>query len=149
MTAQFFEDFPVGRVIATRGVTLTDEAVISFAQAYDPQPIHCDRMAAADGPFGELIASGFQTLSVAWRLFVDTGALRDASLGGPAMDEVRWLAPVKAGATLSARVGVAAAIPSRSKPDRGAITWTFEIFADRDHLVCTARVTSILRRRPD
>ncbi len=147
MISPSFDDYPVGRVIETGGATLTEADIIGFALQYDPQSIHIDSVAAQAGPFGGLIASGFQTIALAFRLFIETGAMAGCSLGGPAMDDVRWLKPVRPGIRIWARVTVLAQTPSRSKPDRGAIKWGFEIFAD-DLLVCTASITSLLRRNP-
>jgi acyl dehydratase len=146
MISPSFDDYPVGRVIETAPVTLTEAEIIGFARLYDPQAIHTDPEAAAAGPFGGLIASGFQTVALGFRLFLDTGAMEGCSLGGPAMDNVRWLKPVRPNCLLRSRVTVLEATPSRSRPDRGAIRWGFEIFAD-DVLVCTGDITSLLKRR--
>lgn len=146
MISPSFDDYPVGRVIETASVTLTEAEIIGFARLYDPQTIHTDPEAAAAGPFGGLIASGFQTVALGFRLFLDTGAMEGCSLGGPAMDNVRWLKPVRPNCRLRSRVTVLEATPSRSRPDRGAIKWGFEIFAD-DVLACTGDVTSLLKRR--
>jgi len=145
MTSPSFDDYPVGRVIETASAPLSEAEIIDFARKHDPQPIHIDPEAAKDGPFGGLIASGFQTVALGFRLFLDTGAMEGCSLGGPAMDNVRWLKPVRPNCQLRARVTVLAQTPSRSRPDRGAIRWGFEIFAD-DVLVCTGDITSLLRR---
>jgi acyl dehydratase len=146
MLSPSFDDYPVGHVIETKTATLTEADVLAFAQSYDPQPIHTDPIAAKEGPFGGLIASGFQTVALGFRLFLDTGAMAGCSLGGPAMDKVRWLKPVRPNSLLRARVTVLEATPSRSRPERGAIKWGFEIFAD-DVLVCTGDITSLLKRR--
>ena len=145
MNSPSFDDYPVGRVIETGSILISEADIIGFALSYDPQALHTDPQAAKDGPFGGLIASGFQTLALGFRLFLDTGAMEGCSLGGPAMDSVRWLKPVRPNSRLRSRVTVLAATPSRSRPDRGAIRWGFEIFAD-DILVCTGDITSLLRR---
>jgi acyl dehydratase len=146
MISPSFEDYPVGRVIETKATTLSEADIVSFARLYDPQTIHTDPVAAQAGPFGGLIASGFQTVALGFRLFLDTGAMNGCSLGGPAMDNVRWLKPVRPNCQLRSRVTVLEATQSRSKSDRGAIKWGFEIFAD-DVLVCTGDITSLLKRR--
>jgi len=146
MSSPSFDDYPVGHVIETMAVTLTEAEIIGFARQYDPQMLHIDPEAAKAGPFRGLIASGFQTLALGFRLFLDTGAMEGCSLGGPAMDNVRWLKPVRPDCRLRSRVTVLEATPSRSRPDRGAIKWGFEIFAD-EVLVCTGDITSLLKRR--
>ncbi|MGI9508687.1 MAG: acyl dehydratase, partial [Geminicoccaceae bacterium] len=46
-----------------------------------------------------------------------------AAMGSPGLDELRWLKPVRPGERLEARVQVMEARPSRSKPDRGIVTF--------------------------
>src|SRR3546814_16543367 len=64
--------------------------IVDFAMRYDPQPIHIDLEAAKDGPFGGLIASGFQTLALAFRLFLDRGFYERSIIAGPGLHELRW-----------------------------------------------------------
>src|SRR3954466_8219932 len=80
MQTKYFEDFLIGERIETSGITLTEAQIIDFALVYAPQPIHVDPVAASKGPFGGLIASGFQTLALTFRLFRDTGVVHDSSL---------------------------------------------------------------------
>ena len=146
--AYYFEDFVPGTVIQTAGTTLTEGEILDFALKYDPQPFHVDVEAAKHSIFGGLIASGFQTLALAFRLFSQTNVLAACSMGGPGMDECRWLKPVFPGDTLSVTVEVVEMRPSGSKPDRGSVKWRFEVRNQRAEIVLTAFITSILRRRP-
>lgn len=52
-------------------------------------------MAAASGPFGGLIASGWQTACLVMRLLVENYLPAEASLGGAGADEIRWPYPVR------------------------------------------------------
>src|SRR3546814_9800749 len=87
---------------------------------YDPQPFHLDKEAAAEGPFNGLIASGFQTLAVAFRIFYQANVINACSMGSPGLDELRWLRPVRPGDTLKVTATVREKRPSKSKPDRGS-----------------------------
>ena len=107
MTGHAFEDFEVGQSFDTEGITLTEGMIIDFAFRYDPQPFHLDTQAASRSPYGGLIASGFQTLALTFRLFRDTGVITGTSHGEVSADEVRWLRPVRPGDTLSVTVTVA------------------------------------------
>jgi acyl dehydratase len=142
----YFEDFPQGRVFDTPGITLTEAAIIDFASRYDPQPFHLDREAAAQSMFEGLVASGFHTLCLSFRLFTQLNLLPN-NLGGPGLDGVRWLKPVRPGDTIRCRVTVAEARPSSSKPDRGIITWGFETLNQDGAVVMTALSMSFLKRR--
>ena len=146
MDGLFFEDFPQGRVFDTPGYTVTDTAIIDFAFQYDPQPFHLDREAAKHSIFGGLVASGFQTMALSFRLFTQLGTLRN-NLGGPGIDALRWPKPVHEGDTIRCRVTVAEARASSSKPDRGIIKWGFETLNQKDEVVMTAIFISFMKRR--
>ena len=68
---RYFEDYIPGAVLECGEIRVEEADVIEFARRYDPQFIHVDRDAAARGPFGGLIASGWQTASLMMRLLVD------------------------------------------------------------------------------
>ncbi|MCL6607300.1 MAG: acyl dehydratase, partial [Geminicoccaceae bacterium] len=112
----WLEDFTVGRVFTTRGCTLSEAQILDFAWQHDPQPFHIDAVAAAESPYGGIIASGFQTLLVAFRLFYQEKVINAASMGSPGMDDVRWLAPDRPGDTIRVRAELLEVSPSRSKP---------------------------------
>ncbi|MGE5201550.1 MAG: MaoC family dehydratase [Acidobacteriota bacterium] len=119
MTDHYFEDFAVGDRFKTRGVTLTESMIVDFALRHDPQPFHIDIEAAKASIYGGLIASGFQTLALGFRMVLETGVFRAASMGSPGFDELRWLRPVRPGDTLHTEFEVLETKPSSSKPDRG------------------------------
>ena len=132
----------------TRGITLTESQIVDFALTYDPQHMHVDAAAAGAGPFGGLIASGFQTLALSFRLFYDLGLVVDSNIVGPGMDEVRWTAPVKPGDTIRTAVEVIEARESQSKPDRGTVRFRFTVLNQRDETVMTYVAITIIRKRP-
>ena len=78
---RFFDDFKVGEVFRTDGITVTESEIIGFAMRYDPQAFHLDVTAASKSPYGGLIASGFHTLSVCFRLFIQKGIIAACSIG--------------------------------------------------------------------
>lgn len=143
----YFEDFTVGQRITTPGVTVSEEAIVAFGRQFDPQPFHVDAAAAASSPYGGLIASGFHTAALCFRLFVDQGWLAGCSLGSPGIEQLRWLAPVRPGDTLHAEVEVAAARRSGSRPDRGLATLDYATRNQHDATVLTMRIVHLLRCR--
>lgn len=145
---RYVEDYEVGEAFVTRSHELTEDEVVSFAQSYDPQPIHTDKEYAETGPFGGLIASGFQTVALAFTLWVELGHLKDVSLGGPGMDEVRWLKPVYAGDRVTAHITILEARVSKSKPDRGLVVLGFELTNQKDEIVLTWRSLTMVKSRP-
>lgn len=145
----YFEDFRVGDVHQFGSRTLTREAIVAFAREYDPQPFHIDEEAARDTIYGGLIASGWQTASLCFRLAVDALIGRAASLGSPGIDELRWLRPVRPGDSISARAEVLETRPSQSKPDRGLVRMRYEAYNQRGEPVFTMTGLALLARDPE
>lgn len=143
----FFEDVTVGDRYDTASRTLSAEEIIAFANQWDPQRFHTDPEAAKQSHFGGLVASGFQTILVAFNLILATRRFAESSMGSPGMAEIRWLKPVYAGDTLRVEVAVTGARASRSKPDRGFIDVHNSVFNQKNDLVCDYRSTWILKTR--
>ncbi len=118
---RYLDDFAVGDKFLAPGFTLSEGQILDYALTYDPQPIHIDALHAAEGPYGGIIASGFQTLSLCFRMMIQTRVFETVSLGGPGLDELRFLAPVRPGDTINTEVEIISVTPSRSKPDRGVL----------------------------
>ncbi len=145
---RYFEDFKPGDVIELGSRTISKERILAFAREFDPQPFHTDEEAATRSIYGGLLASGWHTGSLLMRILYD-GLLKDtASLGSPGIDELRWLEPVRPDDTLTARMTIVEAIPSRSKPDRGLIRSLMEMRNQYGRVVLTIRGLSLLGRRP-
>ena len=145
---KYFDDFSVGDRFVTGGITLTDSDIINFALRYDPQPFHLDANAAGESAFGGLIASGYQSLALCFRLFIQTGILTKASMGSPGIDELRWLSPVRPGDTLHTSIEVKEVIPSMSKPDRGIVRFRYAAINQHDKEALSFMLNHFLRRRP-
>jgi acyl dehydratase len=149
MTARdhYLDDFKPGDIFESpHGYTFTDADIIAFAHRYDPQVFHLDVEAAKKSIFGGLIASGFQTLAATFRLVHGIGFLTH-NMGGPGMDELRWLRPVRPGDTLRAVAEIVEVTPSRSKRDRGALRYKVSAVNQKGETVMTALITSLVRRK--
>lgn len=144
----YLDDLHEGLTFETGRRALPLDAIIDFARQWDPQPFHVDPEAAADSPFGGIIASGFHTLLTAFVLTLETGLWAEASMGSPGMDELRWLVPVRPGDELRCRGRVVSVTPSRSRPDRGRAVVACEVVNQRDEIVMTYSAIHILRRHP-
>jgi acyl dehydratase len=143
----YLDELEVGDRFESGGYTFTESSIVDFAFAYDPQPFHIDADAARKSHYGGLIASGFQTLAVAFRLMYQTGFIRSASMGGPGMDELRWLRPVAAGDTIRCVGEVRDIVPSKSKPDRGILKFHLTAKNQRDEDVMTVTFIIMVKRK--
>lgn len=114
----YFEDVFDGEYLNCQPVLMTREAIIAFAEQFDPQPFHIDENAAENSIFHGLVASSLHTLSACTRVVVE--ALGDlAVLSGVGMHEVKMFNPVRPGDTLSVKARWAELKRSDSRPDRG------------------------------
>lgn len=147
MDTRYLDDLTPGQRFTSPGLTLTEAEIIDFAWRYDPQAFHLDANAAADSPYGGLIASGFQSLAICFRLFIQSGILADSSMGSPGIDELRWLAPVRPGDTLHSEIEVLEVRPSNSKPDRGIARLKYNAVNQRGEVVLGFIVIHLLRRK--
>ncbi|GAA0482764.1 MaoC family dehydratase [Streptomyces olivaceiscleroticus] len=146
---RYFEDYVPGAVYTYGSITLTEEEILDFARRFDPQSFHTDPVAAEDGPFKGLIASGWHTSAVMMRLYADHYVSKVASLASPGVDELRWVQPVRPGDALSIRTTILDARVSRSKPDRGIVRTGIEVLNQRDEPVLTLTALNFFARRPD
>ena len=147
MAERFFDDFAIGERFKSAGLTVSEAAILDFALTYDPQPFHLDKEVAEAGPYGGLIASGFQTLALAFRLFLQEKIIDACSMGSPGLDELRWLKPVRPGDTLHVEAEVLEKRPSESKPDRGVLRMRYAAKIQNGETVMTFIAIHILRRK--
>jgi len=145
----YLNDFTPGQRFTTASITLTQSQIIDFALTYDPQPFHISIIDAEQSAYKGLIASGFQTLSTAFRLYVQTGLFIHSSLGSPGLDEVRWYLPVRPDDTLSCTLDIIEIKPSRSKPDRGIARILVNILNQNEERAASFYINHLLKCRPE
>lgn len=149
MTDRYFEDYVPGVTYDCGSIEVTEAEILEFARRFDPQTFHVDPVAAVDGPYGGLIASGWHTASLMMRLYADNYLSPVSSLGSPGVDELRWPRPVRPGAVLSLRATVLEARLSRSKPDRGLVRTRAEFVDAEDEVVFSASLLNFFLVRPE
>jgi acyl dehydratase len=139
MTLLFFEDFAPGRVFELGSRVLSQGDIVGFAADWDPQAIHLN----ADG----VIASGWQTVCVWMRLYVDEVLNQAAMLTAPGVEEIRWLRPVRPGMRLRGRTTILESWPSEKTAGRGTIRLRGELIDDDGEPVMTVLGRGHVRRR--
>jgi acyl dehydratase len=147
-SAPYFDDMPVGTKFATKGATITEDAIIQFGLVYDPQPFHIDRSAGKQSIFGALVASGFQVLALSFRAVCDTQVLTH-NLGGNQAEDLKWSKPVLPNDTIKVEGEVVDARESSSKKDRGVLKIKYTTTNDSGEEVLRFTLTHIFKRRSD
>src|SRR5258708_6249843 len=98
--------------------------------------------------FGELVASGWQTMAITMRLVVAARMLAGAPLIGLALDQARFLRPVKPGDELRVETEILAMTPSRARPDRGTVQLKVVTFNQKDMPVLEQLWTMLVLAAP-
>lgn len=144
----WFEELDFGHVMETNGATVTEDAILRYALEWDPQPFHLDREAAAASAFGGLVASGLHTLNIAYRLFYDSGCLRDTVIAGVGLGAMRFPRPVRPGDTLRVRATVTEKSEAPKK-GRGRVVFLLQAMNGAGELVLeTSLITLVACRAP-
>jgi acyl dehydratase len=138
-----FADFHAGQTLVAGPARVDAASITAFAREHDPQWFHADAQAAARGPFGGLIASGWQTCAIAMRLVVDHFLRGSESFGSPGVAYVRWPHPVRPGDALHLRADVLEVRRSSSKPTLGILRWRWRLTNDDQIEVLDLEVTSL------
>ncbi|MEY2563888.1 MAG: hypothetical protein QOH88_2081 [Verrucomicrobiota bacterium] len=147
MTERYLEDLHVGDRFESDAFEVTEDGIIAFARAFDPQPFHLDVEAAEESVFKGLAASGWHTAAMSMRLFVTGGLKLAGGSVGLGVDELRWPRPVKPGDTLRLQTEIMEVRPSKSKLDRGIIRIRNVTTNQRGEVVQTFLASVLVRRR--
>jgi acyl dehydratase len=142
-----WEDFTAGNVACYGPRTITREEILAFAAEFDPQPMHADEEAARATMLGGLVASGWHTRALLMRIIADGFVLASASMGSPGVEEVRWLKPVRPGASLTVHSTVLEVRPSAKRPGMGFIRFRHEMLDQAEDCVITLVSSMMIARR--
>jgi acyl dehydratase len=122
-----FSEFQEGQLIEAGPYAVSEEEILRFATAYDPQWFHTDPAQAAQGRFAGLIASGWHTCGIAMRLVADAALQGSESFASPGLAYVKWPHPVRPGDSLTLRATVLEVRRSRQQPQLGILRWRWQL----------------------
>lgn len=145
---RYIEDIRVGESWTSEPVHITAQDIIEYARRYDPQPMHTDVEAAAHGPFGGLIASGWQIAALAMRLSVNARVFGNTPIIGAGVDQLRWVKPVRAGDSVTlTREITRVDLPTRPR-SRGTVHTKMVVRNQDNEDVMTMMVAAKVPPRP-
>ena len=147
MPKLYWEDFQPGAVSVYGPRRVTREEIVAFAAEFDPQPMHLDEAAASATMLGGLGASGWHMCCLFMRIIADGFVLNSTSMGGPGVEEVRWLAPLRPGTQIRVRATVVEARASKSRPEMGLVKFSYEMLDDADTPLMLLTTTQMFGRR--
>ena len=140
------DDLSVGQIFEFGEHVVSEEELLDFARAWDPQDFHVDKEVAARGPYRGLIASGLHTMSIYQKLNV-TGVLTNwRVIAGKRLGDVEFLRPVRPGDTLTGST-VIDAIEFDDR-DRALVTSSAELRNGEGKPVMRTVVEAYVHARP-
>jgi acyl dehydratase len=143
----FWDDFKPGQTIDCGSLTITRDEIVAFASEYDPQTMHLDEDAARATMAGGLIASGWHSCCILVRMVTER-LRRDTSVIDLAgVEETRWLAPIRPGDLIAARVTVLDSAAAPDDPDRGLLRLRLELLDASGKALLSMRASPAFARR--
>ncbi len=149
MAGKYFEELEVGTTFVhqpSRTVTETDNLLFTTL-THNTQPLHLDAEFAARQQYGQILVNSLYTLALVVGLSV-TDTTLGTTIGNLGFEETSFPAPVFIGDTLTVETEVVAARASKSRPDRGIVTFEHRAHNQRGELVCRSRRPALMMRRP-
>ncbi|MEM3464223.1 MAG: MaoC/PaaZ C-terminal domain-containing protein [Candidatus Bathyarchaeia archaeon] len=133
------EGFKVGEKAVSPGRTITEADIVMFAGiSGDWTELHTNAEYMKKSPFGQRIAHGMLTLSVASGLALRTKERSSMEvLAFLGLDNVRFVAPVLIGDTIRVESEIIEARPSKSRPGAGILKFKNSVKNQRDEVVAT------------
>ena len=149
MPGLYLEEFEVGRVFAhslRRTVTESDNVLFS-CMTLNPQPLHIDFDFCEKSEWGQPLVNSLFTLGLAIGIAVNdtTVGTTIANLG---MEEVKFPHPLFHGDTVHVETEVKAVRESKSKTDRGIVTFEHRAFNQNDVLVAICTRNAMMIKKP-
>jgi acyl dehydratase len=149
VAGKYFEELEIGMVFhhePGRTVTETDNLLFS-ALTLNPQPLHLDAEFARNTEHGRILVNSIFTLGLVVGLSVGDTTL-GTTLGNLGFDRTTFPNPVFIGDTVRASTRVIEMRASRTKPDRGVVTFEHQGINQRGELVCSCVRGAMMLRRP-
>lgn len=147
MRGRCIEEFEVGQVDESRARTVTETDVVQYSWiSGDVNPMHTDAVHSAKSPIGQRIAHGTLGMSIATGLSASLGYLEGSAIAALGVDEWKFLKPILFGDTIRLRATIVSARPT-SKPDRGVLVRRMDLLNQRDELVQTGLMTTMVLTR--
>jgi acyl dehydratase len=149
MSDRYYEDFAVGEIKRPRGrVRVEKDAIIAFAQKFDPQPFHLDDESGRKSIFGRMVASGWHTAALTMGLVAASEYRAVTGTIGMGFDAMLWPIPVYPGDELRIETEVLEMRPSKTRPDRGVMKFRTRTLNQNDEVVQELIANAMVPRRP-
>lgn len=143
--SMFFEDYKLGLVRETLGRTITEsDIVIHAGQTGDFYPHHMDAEWCKDQEFGQRVAHGTLTFSIAVGMTAGEVNPEAFSYG---YDRLRFIKPVFIGDTIRNRVTIKDKRDHPKRANHGVVSELCEVFNQEQELVLVCEHLILVKKR--
>ncbi len=140
-----WEEFVPGERFRSNGRTVTESDIVTFAGLTgDFYPLHKDAEFARASAFGNRIAHGMLTMSLAIGQVVLTGVYGQSIVALRGIDRLQAQRPIFIGDTIYTEVEVISARQTR-RPEHGAVMLAYRVCNQANEVVMTFEVTLLMR----
>ena len=145
----YYEDFlDTGVIESSETHKMERDAIIGFAQEWDPRPFHLSEEGAKGTLLGGLCASGVHTLAVALKLLNTTSYHQLAVVCGLSIDNFCLHKPVYVDDELKIRIKLVDHRESRSRPECGILNIHVDILNQNEEIVSSLDNIILVNKRP-
>jgi acyl dehydratase len=149
MRGLYFGEFKVGMVFdhsLRRTITEADN-VLFTTMTHNPSALHLDAEYMKKSQYGRTLVNSCLTLSMMVGISIGDTTL-GTTIANIGWDNVRFPKPLFPGDTIHVQTEVVALRESRSKPDRGIVTFVHRCFNQRDEEVATCQRLAMMLKKP-
>jgi len=142
----YFEDYAVDSVTVSRGRTITESDIVTFAGlSGDFVELHVNEEYAKRGPFGKRIAHGALIFSISTGLMIQMTGNLEAIVAFYGVDKLRFVAPVFIGDTI--RVSRRVVEKQLKNAERGVVAFENTVLNQDDRPVVVYTALLMVKRR--
>lgn len=141
-----WEDLGIDRHWEAGPALVTEEAIIAFAEEFDPLPMHLSPEMASESALGIFCASGAHVFAIGQRLLCEAVFLRSAVVAGGAVDDFKMRAPVVPGDQLVLSAHVVDRRPHQTRQNEGWAVLSVSLRRADRRVVLSYRITVLFRR---
>lgn len=147
MPEKYWDDFALGQVFHSIGITVTEAHLVAWAGlTMDFYPLHMNQEYAAQTAFKQRVVHGPLIFAMAVGLMAMTGEAKDSAIAWLGVDNMRIPAPVFIGDTIKLKAEVVELRPTK-KPEQGICKMRYEVSNQKDIVVMTFDMNFLMHKK--
>ncbi|MEH7246881.1 MaoC/PaaZ C-terminal domain-containing protein [Neobacillus niacini] len=138
-----FAELSIGQKFETSSYKVGKEEIMTFARQFDPQYMHIDEEKAKQSRFKGIIASGLHTLSLSFKLWVETGVFGEDVIAGTGVNHLQFIKPLYPEDVLYVTAEV---IKKEERKGSGEVTLLLSSFKNEGEQILQAEISALVSK---